>query len=218
MTSINLKLKDLVTNPKGQVLSEFVKPRLTLSKESNVGVIIGNAGSGKTYLATQIIRHAIEQNITTLYIDSNLKGEPLSDSNSLPSHTLIKLSEDNPTRLYFNTLTPLTSTSLVVIDEFIHCTSNDDHRQLAKALSRHVENGGLLIIVRREPENIWSLLDSKARIGFTATSGASVFAHRTLESPSEAVVMKLLQKKAKNRYTWFCESQNQLAFGTNTTD
>ncbi|MCV3265253.1 PhoH family protein [Vibrio harveyi] len=75
MTSINLKLKDLVTNPKGQVLSEFVKPRLTLSKESNVGVIIGNAGSGKTYLATQIIRHAIEQNITTLYIGSNLKGE-----------------------------------------------------------------------------------------------------------------------------------------------
>ncbi|MCV3265204.1 hypothetical protein OGZ01_32270 [Vibrio harveyi] len=85
----------------------------------------------------------------------------------------------------------------MVIDEFTHCTSNDDHRQLAKALSRHVENGGLLIIVRRERENIWSLLDSKARIGFTATSGASVFAHRTLESPSEAVVMKLLQKKLK---------------------
>ncbi|WP_340700577.1 ATP-binding protein (plasmid) [Vibrio harveyi] len=218
MTAINLKLKDLLTNPKGQVLSEFVKPRLTLSKESNVGVIIGNTGSGKTYLATQIIQHAIEQHITTLYIDSNLKGEPLTDSNSLPSHTLIKLAEDNPTRLYFNTLTPLTSTSLVVIDEFTHCASNDDHRQLAKALSHHIENGGLLIMVSREQESIETLLDSKARIGFTATAGASVFAHRTLESPSEAVVMKLLQKKAKTRYTWFCESQDQLAFGTNATD
>ena len=218
MQYIELKLKTLTTS---SMLKNFTQPKLTLSESKNVGVIVGGAGNGNTYLAVQVIEQAIKQNVTIHYMGADIQKVSALDPTDLAANTLINLSKDNPTQIHFishvENLPVPSSKTLLVIDEFSIQLSllGSEHSQFTNELYSYIEKGGLLILTDTKNSAILDFLNTTSCVGFTATSGSLLFSNSSNESPLEAVVINALQKKAKTRYTWFCESRDQLGFGAN---
>lgn len=222
-------LRHLVVNPNNHLLSHPMKrhsanlpgltdlPRLELSPQRSVAVIIGQSGSGKSILATQLIGTALRQMpVTLVELASDFQGALETRSHIGQDGKLLKeLARQKSAHPGKFTLVHASDTlncaveSLLIIDEgsSFHTKASEEQKE---AVSRHIRQGGLTAIFVQHENDLTNFFEPliKSHLGCVALCGLAAVKQHVGEVPKE--LSEALQLRTEfNLLPWLIVSDDK---------